>query len=73
MTSYRISPDQCFHFLESGFVAGNIAKVLEGQCIGTLFHRDAHSWIIHDEFGAREMAVAARECSIRLQVKYPIV
>ncbi|KAL8504710.1 hypothetical protein ACS0TY_016045 [Phlomoides rotata] len=53
--------------IASGFVAENIAKVLEGQCIGTLFHRDAQSWVIHDEFGARDMAVAARECSRRLQ------
>ncbi|KAI3447717.1 hypothetical protein Pfo_004382 [Paulownia fortunei] len=53
--------------IASGFVAGNIAKVLEGQRIGTLFHRDAHSWITLNEFGAREMAVAARECSISLQ------
>ncbi|KAL6503211.1 Delta-1-pyrroline-5-carboxylate synthase [Orobanche hederae] len=46
---------------------GNIAKVLEGQRIGTLFHRDAHRWITLDEFSAREMALAARECSIALQ------
>ncbi|KAL6519441.1 Delta-1-pyrroline-5-carboxylate synthase [Orobanche gracilis] len=46
---------------------GNIAKVLEGQRIGTLFHRDAHRWITLDEFSAREMALAARECSVALQ------
>lgn len=56
-----------FCFLGSGFVSENISKVLEGQCIGTLFHKDAQSWVIHDEFGARDMAVAARECSRRLQ------
>ncbi|KAL3623097.1 Delta-1-pyrroline-5-carboxylate synthase [Castilleja foliolosa] len=45
----------------------NIAKVIEGQRIGTLFHRDAHTWSSLDELGAREMALAARECSIALQ------
>ncbi|KAK6126104.1 hypothetical protein DH2020_040218 [Rehmannia glutinosa] len=63
----RVSPDLCFRYFGSGFVAGNIAKVLEGQRIGTLFHRDAPTWITLDEFSAREMAVAARECTVGLQ------
>ncbi|KAL0316349.1 UNVERIFIED_CONTAM: Delta-1-pyrroline-5-carboxylate synthase [Sesamum radiatum] len=64
----RIHPDLCFHFLGSGFVAGNIGKVLEGQRIGTLFHKDAHAWVTFNEFTAREMADAARDCSMRLQI-----
>ncbi|KAL2229497.1 UNVERIFIED_CONTAM: Delta-1-pyrroline-5-carboxylate synthase [Sesamum indicum] len=63
----RIHHDLCFHFLGSGFVAGNIGKVLEGQRIGTLFHKDAHAWVTFNEFTAREMADAARDCSMRLQ------
>ncbi|CAK9185366.1 unnamed protein product [Ilex paraguariensis] len=53
--------------IASGFATDNITKVLNGECIGTLFHEDAHSWIPPTEVGAREMAVAARECSRRLQ------
>ncbi|XP_073148911.1 delta-1-pyrroline-5-carboxylate synthase-like isoform X2 [Henckelia pumila] len=53
--------------IASGFDANNIAKVIDGQRVGTLFHRDAHKWITLDEFGAYEMAVAARESSMRLQ------
>lgn len=55
-------------FVGSGYDAENIAKVLEGQRVGTLFHRDAHSWVTLNELSAREMAVAAGECSMRLQV-----
>ncbi|XVF83754.1 hypothetical protein PTKIN_Ptkin16aG0517700 [Pterospermum kingtungense] len=53
--------------ITSGFAAENIIKVLQGQRIGTLFHQDAHLWEPTKEVGAREMAVAARECSRRLQ------
>ncbi|OMO76600.1 Aspartate/glutamate/uridylate kinase [Corchorus olitorius] len=53
--------------ITSGFAAENIIKVLQGQRIGTLFHQDAHSWEPVKEIGARDMAVAARECSRRLQ------
>ncbi|KVI09858.1 Aldehyde dehydrogenase, C-terminal [Cynara cardunculus var. scolymus] len=35
--------------------------------IGTLFHQDAHTWVSNGELNAREMAVAARESSRRLQ------
>ncbi|PHU09005.1 Delta-1-pyrroline-5-carboxylate synthase [Capsicum chinense] len=45
----------------------NTISVLHGECIGTLFHRDANKWASIGEIGAREMAVAARECSRRLQ------
>lgn len=54
----------------SGFAAENIINVLQGQRIGTLFHKDAHEWVQVKEVDAREMAVAARECSRRLQVSF---
>lgn len=53
--------------ITSGYAAENIIKVLQGQRIGTLFHQDAHLWEPTKEVGAREMAVAARESSRRLQ------
>ncbi|XP_020252470.1 delta-1-pyrroline-5-carboxylate synthase-like isoform X2 [Asparagus officinalis] len=53
--------------ITSGFAADSIIKVLQGERVGTLFHRDAASWALPKEAGAREMAVAARECSRRLQ------
>ncbi|XP_052209963.1 delta-1-pyrroline-5-carboxylate synthase [Diospyros lotus] len=57
--------------ITSGNGSDNILKVLKGQCIGTLFHRDAHKWVPQGEVGAREMAVAARESSRRLQAMSP--
>ncbi|XP_027913507.1 delta-1-pyrroline-5-carboxylate synthase-like [Vigna unguiculata] len=53
--------------ITSGYAAENILKVLQGQLIGTLFHKDAHKWAPIKEVNAREMAVAARDCSRRLQ------
>ncbi|XP_014504925.1 delta-1-pyrroline-5-carboxylate synthase [Vigna radiata var. radiata] len=53
--------------ITSGFAPENIINVLQGQRIGTLFHKDAHEWAQVKEVDAREMAVAARECSRRLQ------
>ncbi|XP_025690254.1 delta-1-pyrroline-5-carboxylate synthase isoform X2 [Arachis hypogaea] len=53
--------------ITSGYAAENIIKVLQGQRIGTLFHKDAHKWAPVKEVDAREMAVAARDCSRRLQ------
>ncbi|KAL0359248.1 UNVERIFIED_CONTAM: Delta-1-pyrroline-5-carboxylate synthase [Sesamum angustifolium] len=53
--------------ITSGFAVDNILKVLNGKRIGTLFHRDANKWAPQGEVGAREMAVAARESSRRLQ------
>lgn len=52
----------------SGFAGGNIIKVLRGERVGTLFHRDAHKWVPIEHVGVHEMAVAARDCSRRLQV-----
>nr|AEV46825.1 delta-1-pyrroline-5-carboxylate synthetase [Boehmeria nivea] len=53
--------------ITSGYAPENIIKVLQGQRIGTLFHQDAHLWAPVKEVDAREMAVAARESSRRLQ------
>nr|ANU05021.1 delta-1-pyrroline-5-carboxylate synthase 1 [Manihot esculenta] len=53
--------------ITSGYAPENIIKVLQGECVGTLFHQDAHSWSPVKHFGAREMAAAARESSRQLQ------
>ncbi|KAG9130794.1 hypothetical protein Leryth_020024, partial [Lithospermum erythrorhizon] len=53
--------------ITSGFAVDNIVRVLHGERIGTLFHRDSNSWTSTGETSARDMAVAARECSRRLQ------
>ncbi|KAI3470791.1 hypothetical protein Pfo_027454 [Paulownia fortunei] len=53
--------------ITSGFAADNIIQVLNGKRVGTLFHRDANKWVPQGEVGAREMALAARESSRRLQ------
>ncbi|GJM92568.1 hypothetical protein PR202_ga09048 [Eleusine coracana subsp. coracana] len=52
---------------KSGFATDSIIKVLKGEKIGTLFHNAANSWEFSKEATAREMAVAARDCSRRLQ------
>nr|CAA67069.1 delta-1-pyrroline-5-carboxylate synthase [Medicago sativa] len=54
--------------ITSGNAAENLTKILQGQRIGTLFHKDAHKWVPSKEVDVREMAVAARDCSRRLQV-----
>ncbi|KAK3037453.1 hypothetical protein RJ639_031947 [Escallonia herrerae] len=53
--------------IASGFAADNIIKVLNGERVGTLFHKDAHLWIPLTEVGAHDMAIAARDSSRRLQ------
>nr|ABY76166.1 pyrroline-5-carboxylate synthetase [Medicago sativa subsp. x varia] len=53
--------------ITSGNAAENLTKILQGQRIGTLFHKDAHTWVPSKEVDVREMAVAARDCSRRLQ------
>ncbi|KAL7585698.1 hypothetical protein Lser_V15G44168 [Lactuca serriola] len=53
--------------ITSGFSGDNIVRVLRGQKIGTLFHKDAHTWVSSKELNAREMAIAARDSSRRLQ------
>lgn len=41
---------------------------MQGEKTGTLFHKDAKQWVSLNSSGAREMAVAARNASRRLQV-----
>nr|ACF19677.1 pyrroline-5-carboxylate synthetase [Euonymus japonicus] len=53
--------------ITSGYAPENIIKVLQGEHIGTLFHQDAHLWALGKEVGARDVAVASREASRRLQ------
>ncbi|KAI5407471.1 Delta-1-pyrroline-5-carboxylate synthase, variant 2 [Lathyrus oleraceus] len=53
--------------ITSGNTAENLTKILQGQRIGTLFHKDAAKWVPLKEVDVREMAVAARDCSRRLQ------
>ena len=43
-------------------------RVLQGERIGTVFHKDAHMWTSIKEVTAHEMAVSARDSSRRLQV-----
>jgi delta-1-pyrroline-5-carboxylate synthetase len=43
-------------------------RVLQGERIGTVFHKDAHLWTSIKEITAHEMAVAARDSSRKLQV-----
>ncbi|CAH9062284.1 unnamed protein product [Cuscuta europaea] len=57
--------------ITSGFADANIIKVLRGERIGTLFHHDANKLDPALDVGAREMAIAARECSRRLQALAP--
>jgi delta-1-pyrroline-5-carboxylate synthetase len=57
-----------FNFLCSGYTNDNIMRVLQGERIGTVFHKDAHLWTSIKEITAHEMAVAARDSSRRLQV-----
>ncbi|KAI4356520.1 hypothetical protein L6164_000538 [Bauhinia variegata] len=53
--------------ITSGYATDNIIRVLHGERIGTVFHRDAHLWTSIKEVSAHEMAVSARDCSRRLQ------
>ncbi|CAH8361369.1 unnamed protein product [Eruca vesicaria subsp. sativa] len=54
--------------ITSGFSTENIDKVLRGLRVGTLFHQDARQWAPVTDSTARDMAVAARESSRKLQV-----
>ncbi|MCD7465782.1 Delta-1-pyrroline-5-carboxylate synthase [Datura stramonium] len=53
--------------ITSGFANNNIIRALDGERVGTLFHREAIKWASTDDIDAREMAVSARECARRLQ------
>ncbi len=52
----------------SGYAPESLQRVVRGDHIGTLFHKDAHLWVDMKETGARDMAVSARDASRRLQV-----
>nr|AFP89589.1 delta-1-pyrroline-5-carboxylate synthetase [Sophora davidii] len=54
--------------IASGYATNNIIRVLQGERIGTVFHKDAHLWVNIKEVSAHEMAVAARDASRQLQV-----
>ncbi|CAL0324436.1 unnamed protein product [Lupinus luteus] len=54
--------------ITSGFATNTIMRVLQGERIGTVFHKDAHLWINIKEVSAHEMAVAARDGSRQLQI-----
>lgn len=54
--------------ITSGFAADGALRVLQGEHLGTLFHKDAHLWFSVKEHNARQMAVNARDASRRLQV-----
>lgn len=47
--------------------------MLQGERIGTVFHQDAHLWTLVKEECARDLAVAARECSRKLRVLNSII
>nr|ACU65227.1 delta-1-pyrroline-5-carboxylate synthetase 2 [Sorghum bicolor] len=49
------------------FASQSIVRVLQGEKIGTLFHKDASLWEPSKDVSAREMALGARESSRRLQ------
>ncbi|KAL3698948.1 hypothetical protein R1sor_016970 [Riccia sorocarpa] len=53
--------------ITSGFGPHGLQRVLTGEKIGTLFHKDAKQWVAIKETGAGDMAVAARNASRRLQ------
>ncbi|XP_028783423.1 delta-1-pyrroline-5-carboxylate synthase isoform X2 [Neltuma alba] len=53
--------------ITSGYATDNIIRVLQGEKIGTVFHKDAHLWSTVKEVSAHEMAVSARDSSRRLQ------
>lgn len=55
--------------IASGLAHDSIRRALKGQMVGTLFHKDAHLWgsAQGGKGAARDMAVAARDASRRLQ------
>ncbi|KAH9546290.1 hypothetical protein CY35_12G087500 [Sphagnum magellanicum] len=53
--------------ITSGCTPEGLQRVMHGDHIGTLFHKDAHLWVDMKETGARDMAVSARDASRHLQ------
>nr|XP_027191255.1 delta-1-pyrroline-5-carboxylate synthase-like isoform X3 [Cicer arietinum]XP_027191256.1 delta-1-pyrroline-5-carboxylate synthase-like isoform X3 [Cicer arietinum] len=54
--------------ITSGYATDNIIRVLQGEKMGTVFHKDAHLWKNIKQESAHEMAVAACNSSRRLQI-----
>ena len=54
----------------NGYATGSILRALNGERIGTLFHRDAYKWVQVKEVGEHEVAIAAGESSRRLQAMF---
>lgn len=53
--------------ITSGFTADGILRVINGERIGTLFHKDAHLWVSKKEASTHQMAIDARTASRQLQ------
>ncbi|CAI7832717.1 unnamed protein product [Closterium sp. NIES-54] len=55
--------------IASGLTNDGVLRVLRGELVGTLFHKDAHLWAVgkSGKSAARDMAVAARDASRKLQ------
>ncbi|KAJ8421058.1 hypothetical protein Cgig2_032880 [Carnegiea gigantea] len=59
--------------IASGKKIDGIIKVLQVLRIGTLFHKDAHSWAPIKETGAHSMAIPVQGSSRRLQERRKIL
>ncbi|GJP34554.1 hypothetical protein CLOM_g18988 [Closterium sp. NIES-68] len=59
--------------IASGLSNDGVLRVLRGELVGTLFHKDAHLWAVgkSGKSAARDMAVAARDASRKLQALSP--
>ncbi|CAI6012600.1 unnamed protein product [Closterium sp. NIES-65] len=55
--------------IASGLSSDAVLRVLSGEMVGTLFHKDAHLWAVSKSVksAGRDMAVAARDASRKLQ------
>lgn len=52
--------------ITSGYTTDGILRAFRGERIGTLFHRDAHLWLLVKDINARQMEVATRNASRNL-------
>ncbi|CAI5507168.1 unnamed protein product, partial [Closterium sp. Naga37s-1] len=55
--------------IASGLSSDALLRVLAGEMVGTLFHKDSHLWAVSKSVksAGRDMAVAARDASRKLQ------
>ncbi|CAI7832716.1 unnamed protein product [Closterium sp. NIES-54] len=55
--------------IASGLSSDAVLRVLAGEMVGTLFHKDSHLWAVSKSVksAGRDMAVAARDASRKLQ------